>query len=396
MDKKHYLCVTEAIRVMQTGNAKMNQQPKLSIVYDRKNKADAKHSGAIEIRIGYARKAMYVSTGKSILPSQWDKRNNVCIKRLDADVVNAAVKSALSAVQTAVESVTASGDFSLDLLRTALSSGRSASNPLDWMGQMIERRPLTESTRRQHRSKLRFLRSLDIFHSWADMTLENIERYDEAVRARVDAPSTVALYHKVLKAYLAEAVRHGLLQGSPYRHFRIKRPDDSATIRYLTEGERGALESLKLDGALARVRDLFIFCSYTGLAYSDMAKLSPDDIVVENGKHMIVDRRTKTATPYKIVLLPQALAILQRYGGVLPSITNQKCNYFLKMIAEAAGIKKRLTMHMARHTFATWALSRGVSIEVVSKMLAHSDISTTQLYAKVMQREVEKGYELLM
>ena len=156
------------------------------------------------------------------------------------------------------------------------------------------------------------------------------------------------------------------------------------------------LESVKLDGPLDKVRDLWVFCSYTGLSYSDMAKLSPSDIVASEGKKMIIDKRIKTGTPYKIVLLPKALAILDKYGGTLPAITNQKCNYFLKVIGPAAGIKKNLTMHMARHTFATWALSKGVRIEVVSKMLAHADITTTQIYAKVMQREVEKGYELLL
>lgn len=368
---------------------------RMAVIYDRKNKANAHHCGIIEIRVTYRRKMMYVSTGINVYPNQWDRRALMVYKRLDADVMNRKVKATMERIEKAVEIVKEQGEFSLDLLRAAMGERKGGDDPLKWIAEMIERRPLTETTKRHHRSTLKLVRSTGLFKSWGDMNLSNIERYDEAVRKRVHAVATIACYHKQFRVYLGEAVRHGLLKDNPYRFFKIKRPDDTASIRYLTEEERSLLEECKLEGALAKVRDLWLFCSYTGLSYSDMAKLKREDIVKENGKMMIVDRRQKTASQYKIVLLPKAIEILERYDWQLPTITNQKCNYFLKIIGPGAKLDKRLTMHMARHTFATWALSRGVRIEVVSKMLAHSDIKTTQLYAKVMQREVEKGYELL-
>lgn len=118
------------------------------------------------------------------------------------------------------------------------------------------------------------------------------------------------------------------------------------------------------------------------------------DIEEDNGEKYIFDRRQKTDTPYKVMLLPKALEILEKHNYNF-SICNQMCNKYLKIIALKAGLNKNLTMHMGRHTFATWALRKGVRIEVVSKMLAHADIETTQIYAKVLQEEVDEGFKML-
>ena len=371
-------------------------RPKIAVVFDRKGLASAGHQGLIEIRVTFERKKIYLSSGHKVFKKQWDAAARCVCHRIDEDAINRSITEKIDRIMKSIDMVMETGPFTLDKLRMVLGGRGTGGDPLKWMEQHIERRPLTETTKRHHRTTLRLLRSMGIFRSWGDMTLANIMAFDEAVRARVSATATIACYHKQFRVYLSEAVRLGLLKDNPYRFFHIKRPDDSASIKYLTDEERSMLESVKLDGPLDKVRDLWVFCSYTGLSYSDMAKLSPSDIVASEGKKMIIDKRIKTGTPYKIVLLPKALAILDKYGGTLPVITNQKCNYFLKVIGPAAGIKKNLTMHMARHTFATWALSKGVRIEVVSKMLAHADITTTQIYAKVMQREVEKGYELLL
>lgn len=111
--------------------------------------------------------------------------------------------------------------------------------------------------------------------------------------------------------------------------------------------------------------------------------------------YCIRDKRTKTGNQYTIVLLPKALAILRKYNFNLNLLSNQKCNEQLKLIAHMAKIHINLTMHVGRHTFATWALSKGVGIQVVSKMLSHADISMTEKYAQVLQSSVYEGYDLL-
>jgi integrase len=157
---------------------------------------------------------------------------------------------------------------------------------------------------------------------------------------------------------------------------------------------------------LSQVRDIFLFCCYTGLAYVDIQKLTPDEIVTgHDGEKWVFTKREKTETPSRIPLLPPALEILNRYtkhpecvikNKVLPVPTNQKMNAYLKEIADLCGVKKYLTTHLARHTFATTVtLTNGVPIETVSKMLGHRNLRTTQHYAKILDLKVGEDMKAL-
>jgi integrase len=161
---------------------------------------------------------------------------------------------------------------------------------------------------------------------------------------------------------------------------------------------------------LERVKDIFVFCCYTGLAHIDVEKLTPDNIVVGmDGKKWIYTFREKTDNksniPLLLLLLPLPSPILEKYrhhslcintNRLLPVITNIKINAYLKEIANVCGIKKNFTFHMARHTFATTiTLTNGVPIETVSNMLGHSKITTTQIYAKVLENKVSEDMERL-
>lgn len=150
---------------------------------------------------------------------------------------------------------------------------------------------------------------------------------------------------------------------------------------------------------IAQVRDIFLFSCYTGLAYIDTKNLKRENIGIgiEGGKWIFTSRQ-KTKTRSNIPLIPQAWEIIEKYrehpqcvvkGTLLPVLSNQKMNSYLKEIADLCGIKKELTFHIARHTFATTVtLSNGVSIESVSKMLGHKSIKTTQHYAKILDKKV--------
>ena len=150
---------------------------------------------------------------------------------------------------------------------------------------------------------------------------------------------------------------------------------------------------------LELVKDIFIFSCFTGLAYADVKKLSKDDIVVGiDGKHWIKTKRTKTDTRSNIPILEIPKMILNKYAEhqdvihtdkLLPVLSNQKMNSYLKEIADSCGITKNLTFHLARHTFATTVtLTNGVPIESVSKMLGHKSLKTTQHYAKILDKKV--------
>ncbi|MDH5412531.1 MAG: site-specific integrase [Flavobacteriaceae bacterium] len=157
---------------------------------------------------------------------------------------------------------------------------------------------------------------------------------------------------------------------------------------------------------LDQVKDIFIFCCFTGLAYADVKKLSNADIVLGiDGERWIKTKRSKTDTRSNIPILPTAQVILDKYveysknlntNKLLPVLSNQKMNAYLKEIADLCGIDKNLTFHLARHTFATTVtLSNGVPIESVSKMLGHKSLKTTQHYAKILDRKVSEDMAIL-
>jgi integrase len=157
---------------------------------------------------------------------------------------------------------------------------------------------------------------------------------------------------------------------------------------------------------LEQVRDIFLFSCYTGLAYIDVQKLKSSEIVSgHDGEQWIFTSRQKTDTPSRIPLMPYALGVIEKYrdhpqceieGRLLPILTNQKMNAYLKEIADLCGIDKDLTFHIARHTFATTVtLLNGVPIESVSKMLGHTNIKTTQHYARILDLKVGEDMGVL-
>tara|TARA_R110002012_G_C11667602_1_gene612740 strand:- start:4909 stop:6180 length:1272 start_codon:yes stop_codon:yes gene_type:complete len=157
---------------------------------------------------------------------------------------------------------------------------------------------------------------------------------------------------------------------------------------------------------LDTVRDMFLFCCYTGLAFADIEKLTKDDLVKDiKGNQWIKTKRKKTKVLSSIPLLSIPEAIIEKYKEhprviekktLLPVYTNQRTNSYLKEIATACKIKKTLTTHLARHTFATTVtLSNGVPIESVSKMLGHTSLKTTQIYAKVLDSKISDDMEKL-
>lgn len=177
--------------------------------------------------------------------------------------------------------------------------------------------------------------------------------------------------------------------------------------QYLTQRELDTLQNRKsFLPRLELVRDIFVFCCYTGLAYSDVKLLKFENIVIGiNGDRWIKMARKKTKAMSSIPLLPTAERIIEKYSRhplvvngevVLPVLTNQKSNAYLKEIADVCGIQKNLTTHLARHTFATTVtLSKGVSIATVSKMLGHTSLKTTQIYAKVLDSKIGDEMNML-
>ena len=207
-----------------------------------------------------------------------------------------------------------------------------------------------------------------------------------------------------LKKLLNLAQKLEWIEKDPFAKFNLKFKKSERA--YLNDNELHTIEDHHFDRVtLEQTRDVFVFSCYTGLSWIDVKNLNRDHIVTGfDGRKWIFTAREKNDIPVKIPILPTAHKILSKYSekmryanSLLPVYSNQKINDYLKEIAEKTDIKKKLTFHVARHTFATTVtLSKGIPIETVSKLLGHTKLSTTQIYARVLENKLSSDMEMLM
>lgn len=214
--------------------------------------------------------------------------------------------------------------------------------------------------------------------------------------------NTTAKFIQFFRRIIIIAKNNGWIFADPFANYtiRLKRVDRG----YLTEQELEKIIKKKFASErLGNVRDIFLFSCFTGLAYIDVKNLTEDNIKTGfDGKQWIMTHRQKTDTSVNVPLLDIPIKILAKYKGkqsnkrILPVLSNQKMNCYLKEIGDLCGINKNITFHLARHTFATTTtLAKGVPIETVSKMLGHTNIQTTQIYARITNSKISSDMENL-
>lgn len=371
--------------------------PTLRFVFDRKKTATKKHKASVQIEVLSERKRKYIGTGVKLYSDQWDERKKV-INSMQMLELNRALDEQIRIIQDWVnELIRKREPFDFEKLEKFIKFSNKSENFIEFIERRIEeRQDITESTKKTHRTFSESLRLFERITYFSDLTKENITIYDDWLHEKGYSQPTVHNYHKRMKRYINEAIKFELIDKDPYSGLHFERGKHQIR-KYLTEDELKKIIEAEIPSKTVRqVRDLFVFQSYTGISYADLAKFDfKKDITKKNGKMVIHDVRQKTEETYFIVLLSPALEVLERYNFTLPVISNQQYNLRLKIVADYANIEKNLTVHMARHTFATMCLNNGVKIENVSKMLGHSNIKTTQEYAKVLNSEVEKSFDLL-
>lgn len=229
---------------------------------------------------------------------------------------------------------------------------------------------------------------------------EFIVRFEHYVKTEKSCAQNAAVkYLKNFKKIIKTALVNKWITDDPFLEIHFKQTKTNRA--FLTEEELDIL--LKKEFTIPRlqtVRDIFVFCALTGLAFTDVQHLRREHIIKDgNGEYWIRKAREKTDNMCDIPLLDIPRMILEKYkehpeclkkGLVLPVPSNQRMNSYLKEIADACGITKPLSTHVARHTFATVALANRVSIESVSKMLGHTDIRTTRIYARILDKTVSE------
>ena len=262
---------------------------------------------------------------------------------------------------------------------------------IDFIRDQLATEGTRDSTKRQKLVAFDALVRWGKIKTFEDLTHTKLKLWDEWLRdesPRTDA--SVYNYHKRIKPYVRMAYEKGIIDKDPYTMCHFPR-GKSKERKPLTEKELKMLREAELPNKEAKVRDLFIFAAYTGLAFCDVMDFDFKSMTEQSGEMYFIDgSRLKTGTNFFTPILAPAMEVLERYNYKLPKISNQKANDYLHLVESRLGINKPITFHVARHSFATLSLSHDVPIERVARMLGHTDIKTTQIYAKILKTTVEK------
>lgn len=370
--------------------------PTLRYIFDRRRKTTPKTAGTIDVEICFQNKRKWISTGVSVLRNQWDD-SKLIVRHPDRDALILRLESIRRPIEDYINSLMVKGQpFTFEGMKAHLDRKSNNNSFIEFIETRIEEQTdIKPATKKAHRKLVSALKRFGKINSFDSLTRSAILEYDQWLHNQQRAQTTIHTYHKLLKRYINEALLHELIQNDPYLGMRIEK-GKSKIRKFLTEEEVLQIRSCSgLLPTLERVRDAFIFQCYTGLAYADLASFDFSNVIKRNGKYIILDQRKKNDEDYYIVLLTPAIEILKKYDFKLPIISNQQYNLRLKLVADAVGINKPLSTHMARHTFLTLALNKGIPIEVVAKMAGHTNIQTTQEYAKLLNATVESAFDEL-
>lgn len=391
------------------------------LFFIKKNKIRTNGTAPIYLRITIDGKAADIAAKRYIDPQKWDvkahkavgnsqeaKTLNVYLKTLEQQVYDShyqMLKEEDFVTSEGLKSKLLGTDVSTRMLIPIFQDHNDKVEAL--VGQ-----DFAAGTLERYKTSLKHTQEFLIWkYKTSDIDITKIDHafimdYDFWLRSvRKCANNTAVKYIKNFKKIIRLCIANGWLTKDPFLGYKAKlkvveRP-------YLSKEEIQTIyEKEFASDRLIQVRDIFLFSCYTGLAYVDVKKLTKSNVNIGiDGDQWIFTHRQKTDTSTRIPLLPLAQKLILKYENhpesvnsnvLFPVLSNQKMNSYLKEIASVCGINKELTFHIARHTFATTVtLSNGVPIESVSKMLGHTNIKTTQHYAKILDKKVSDDMSVL-
>ncbi|MBQ3539508.1 MAG: tyrosine-type recombinase/integrase [Bacteroidaceae bacterium] len=371
------------------------------VVFDRRKRVEATGKGNVEIIIQLSRLAVKKIIVDSMTPEEWEVYKDA--PYLKKEVAN--YEKIVNAMELLGEDMTVDNfnkHIGVDTPVRNTSKKKSKESVsetkderinesfLDFMHDAIVKEKSAATTKRQKFVALDALRRWGGIVTFADISTKKLREYDAWLRED-GTRSDVAVnnYHKRTKMYVRQAYEKGIIEKDYYSMVHFPR-GKCKERNPLSEAELMKLRTVELPSREARVRDLFIFSAYTGLAFCDAQAFDFFTMAEQRGDMFYIDgSRLKTGTKFYTPILPPAMEVLKRYNFQLPKISNQKGNEYLRVVKSIAGIRKPLTFHIARHSFATLSLSHDVPIEKVARMLGHTDIKTTQIYAKILKSTIE-------
>lgn len=367
----------------------------------------------IYMRITYARKKAELHTGFTSTKKDWNEANQ---NTRNSTTVNKKLSDKKSAVYAFLEDLEKENKpVSAAILKNLLTGKTMVKTRiLDYLKnhiqEIITRAQIKPISINKYKQSLASLKAfIPEKYGVPDLTMDQItyefiNGYDLNLKKSLNLhKNTINKYHSRLRTLLLRALAEGIITKQPYANFKLV--TQKTDREFLSQDDLTQLINTDLshNRSLDKVKDLFIFSCYTGLRFQDAQNLVLDNLTSYNKMAFLRFAQEKTGRVIDIPLLPAAKKILDKYRDeperkilhkLLPKISNQKVNAYLKTISDLAGLKKTLTHHMARHTFATTiCLNNGMPMEDVSKLLGHSNLKTTAIYGRITQDRLQKSMD---
>lgn len=387
-------------------------------------RAPKKYSGGlipVYMRITIDGQRFEIATQREVDPEKWDSRTGRIVrsKKESTREVNAYLDLLQARIFEAQRKLVSNGEeittekiknLLLRKIENKLTLLHAYRQHVDEIKTLVGK-GYAEGTLRRFKSTLRSLEAYLKQNGKTDIPLGELNHgfitgYEVFLKSVRNVEHNTAMgIIKKLKKIINLCVANDWIEKNPFMNYKIRIRETNRP--FLVQDELNRIANLNiLSDRLSRVRDIFMFSCYTGLSYADVQKLKQSDIVIgHDGEKWIHTERVKTETATRVPLLPQAIKIIDSYKDhplcnnqrkLLPVMSNQKMNEYLKEIAGRCDINKKMSFHTARHTFATTVtLTNGVPIETVSKMLGHKTLRTTQQYAKILDQKVSEDMKVL-
>mgnify|MGYP000580873943 CR=1 FL=1 len=388
----------------------------LNISYTvRKNKARANGEVPIYMRLNIDGKTSEISAGRTVDPSKWNGETyRVKGRSQKAKAINQYLDTLEFKANQAHQQLLQEGakitSRAVKMRMTGKDKEESSNPVIEVIKQHNKKmkslvgNKYAKSTYKKYCTVKKHIKAFlqeqynDVEYLITDVDQDFLEEFAHYLMTKDDPCSnnTARKYLSNFQKIVNKARSKGLLDCNPYQHFKMQYKKKDPV--FLSQGELKKIERKEFEiDRLDQVRDIFVFSCYTGFGFSDAEKLKKSDVKKDrNGDYYLYQPRTKTGNNASVLLLPKAIEIISKYedhpettdGSLLPMISNQKTNAYLKEIATLCRVDKKLTHHVARHTCATMLLTNGIPVETVQKVLGHSDLKSTMHYARVTPDKV--------
>ena len=369
----------------------------VKIVFDRKKQVEKTGRGKIELYIYLSRKE-----------TKWETVGDSDLKNWEVAAQNRNIQAKMKHYEQVISAMNMIGeDMTIDNFNKHIFVAQIPNNPeakvlyngndlrqsfVQFCREHMAKEDLAKNSIKDHNVVFNAIEASGILNTLQDLTKANVIAFDAWLRSQKNKSDyTIHGYHKKVRKYTKILWQMEMISSDPYQYVKFPKGSNKERIP-LMENELLKLREGNFTGHLDRARDLFIFMAYTGLAYCDMAKFNYYTMTEKHSDYTYIDgSRLKTGSNYFTPILPPAMEVLKKYDYKLPVISNQKINDYLDIVRERLCINKKVTCHIARHSFATLLLTYGIPMESLKRMLGHKNIAVTQIYGKILKSNIEKS-----